>query len=93
MLNDCLVYMFVFSKVVRLDFGMNEENPVERLHVYSKHNPNIARRFPKEEVCNKIPIYCTLRMYSFQCTIQDADSDLESKEYGGPSTFLKPVSL
>ncbi|XP_059152281.1 deoxynucleoside triphosphate triphosphohydrolase SAMHD1-like [Physella acuta] len=36
-------------KLTNFDFGMKEENPVERLKVYSKKSPNKARFFTKAE--------------------------------------------
>ncbi|XP_055890972.1 deoxynucleoside triphosphate triphosphohydrolase SAMHD1-like isoform X1 [Biomphalaria glabrata] len=39
----------IIVKKINLDFGMKEENPVERLKVYSKHNLNSARHLKKEE--------------------------------------------
>ncbi|BFZ12517.1 hypothetical protein BsWGS_15556 [Bradybaena similaris] len=70
-------------EVVRLDFGMNEENPVERLHVYSKHNPDIARRFPKEEASRILAANYTellLRVYSCeQRKVRSRSRKVESK--------------
>ncbi|CAL1543483.1 unnamed protein product [Lymnaea stagnalis] len=39
----------VIVMITHLDFGMKEENPVDRLKVYSKRDPNHARTLPKEE--------------------------------------------
>lgn len=42
--------VFFNLQITDLDFGMKDENPVEKLSVYSKQKPDEARNFSKEEV-------------------------------------------
>ncbi|XP_073325855.1 deoxynucleoside triphosphate triphosphohydrolase SAMHD1-like [Pagrus major] len=49
------LYMFLEeekkpTKVITLDYGMKDENPVDRMNFYSKKNPDKADKLPKEKV-------------------------------------------
>ena len=37
-------------QVVRFDYGMKDENPVDKMRFYAKKNPGKAFQFPKERV-------------------------------------------
>lgn len=45
-----ILFVVSLKQIVDLDFGMKDENPVEKLNTFSKSNPDEARHLPKEEV-------------------------------------------
>ncbi|XP_055890984.1 deoxynucleoside triphosphate triphosphohydrolase SAMHD1-like [Biomphalaria glabrata] len=71
----------IIVKVISLHFGMKEENPVERLKVYSKQSLNEARHLKKEEASRilgpvnfnevLVRIYSTLSKYKDKDLVED----------------------
>ncbi|KAH9490951.1 SAM domain and HD [Bulinus truncatus] len=84
----------VIVKVINLHFGMKEENPVERLKVYSKRSQNEARHLKKEEasrILGPVKFYEVLvRVYSttgknVELIIKRAKEIIEPKKYSHPT--------
>ncbi|CAG5133783.1 unnamed protein product, partial [Candidula unifasciata] len=66
-----------FVKIVDLDYGMKDENPVSKLNVYTKHKPDEANQFPKEETSRILAPYIfkeqLVRIYLFDRSLQVSD--------------------
>ncbi|KAM8754342.1 deoxynucleoside triphosphate triphosphohydrolase SAMHD1-like [Acanthopagrus schlegelii] len=52
---------------ITLNYGMNDENPVDHLHFYSKENPDKAFKRRKEEVSQLLPTNFSETIIRFYC--------------------------
>ncbi|CAG5128516.1 unnamed protein product, partial [Candidula unifasciata] len=48
---------FFYVQVVSFDFGMKEENPLEKISVYSKREPNKAKKIQQDEISTVLKHY------------------------------------
>ncbi|BFZ12562.1 hypothetical protein BsWGS_15601 [Bradybaena similaris] len=66
-----------FVKITDLDFGMKDENPVEKLNVYSKQKPDAARHVSKEETSRILAPYTfkeqLVRIYIYDRSLKMSD--------------------
>lgn len=42
-------------QVIRLNYGMGDQNPIEQVRFYSKNSPNVAKVVRKEETSYLLP--------------------------------------
>lgn len=47
-INKC--YFFFTCKVISMDYGMKEQNPIDKVHFYCKADPSKAVKISKEQV-------------------------------------------
>ncbi|XP_030279053.1 deoxynucleoside triphosphate triphosphohydrolase SAMHD1-like [Sparus aurata] len=59
---------------ITLDYGNKYKNPVDHMHFYSKENPDVAVKFPKEKVSQLLPTNFSERIIRFFCKKADGKS-------------------
>lgn len=48
-INKCH-FLYFICKVISIDYGMKEQNPIDKVHFYCKADPSKAVKITKEQV-------------------------------------------
>ncbi|XP_059178807.1 deoxynucleoside triphosphate triphosphohydrolase SAMHD1-like [Physella acuta] len=65
------------AKIVFMDFGMREVNPIQNLKVYSKKTPNQARHFTRDETSR---ILTPVAFVEMEIRVYSKTSDIEKRK-------------
>ncbi|XP_078092982.1 deoxynucleoside triphosphate triphosphohydrolase SAMHD1-like [Mustelus asterias] len=68
-------------KVVHLDYGMEEENPIDKAWFYCKDNQNQAVKIPKAQVSQLLPERFKEQLIQVYCKTFDKDSVKAAKKH------------
>uniref|UniRef100_A0A8C4V0Y6 Deoxynucleoside triphosphate triphosphohydrolase SAMHD1 n=1 Tax=Falco tinnunculus TaxID=100819 RepID=A0A8C4V0Y6_FALTI len=67
--------------VVRMDYGMKEQNPIDNVLFYCKADPSKAVKISKEQVSKLLPMTFAEQIIRVYCKRQDADIVSAAKQY------------
>ncbi|XP_032897689.1 deoxynucleoside triphosphate triphosphohydrolase SAMHD1-like isoform X2 [Amblyraja radiata] len=60
--------------VVRMDYGMKEKNPINKMRFYCKSDPNLAITIRKDQVSQMLPVRFTEQLIQVYCKKTDDQS-------------------
>ncbi|XP_073325865.1 deoxynucleoside triphosphate triphosphohydrolase SAMHD1-like [Pagrus major] len=66
---------------ITLDYGMEDENPVDHMRFYSKENPDKADEFPSEKVSELLPKNFSETIIRFYCKKTDETSVRAARDH------------
>nr|XP_046253083.1 deoxynucleoside triphosphate triphosphohydrolase SAMHD1-like [Scatophagus argus] len=69
-------------RVIHIDFGMRENNPIDNVRFYSKDDPTKATKIPEEKVSTLLPRQFAEQLTRLYCKKTDAESLKAAKEFG-----------
>ncbi|KAL2296772.1 hypothetical protein Nmel_014820 [Mimus melanotis] len=78
--NKCHLLCFT-CKVIRMDYGMKEQNPIDKVHFYCKANPLKTVKITKEQVSNLLPITFMEQVVRVYYKSQDPHIISAAKQY------------
>ncbi|KAJ7414973.1 Deoxynucleoside triphosphate triphosphohydrolase SAMHD1 [Willisornis vidua] len=67
--------------VINMDYGMKEQNPIDKVHFYCKADPSKAVNISKEQVSKFLPITFTEQVIRVYYKSQDPDVISAAKQY------------
>ncbi|NXQ63629.1 SAMH1 triphosphohydrolase, partial [Anthoscopus minutus] len=67
--------------VISMDYGMKEQNPIDKVHFYCKADPSKAVKISKEQVSNLLPIIFMEQVVRVYYKSQDPDIISAAKQY------------
>nr|XP_046253079.1 deoxynucleoside triphosphate triphosphohydrolase SAMHD1-like [Scatophagus argus] len=69
-------------RVIHIDFGMREKNPIDNVRFYSKDDPTKATKIPEEKVSPLLPRQFAEQLTRLYCKKTDAESLKAAKKFG-----------
>ncbi|XP_062946654.1 deoxynucleoside triphosphate triphosphohydrolase SAMHD1 [Cynocephalus volans] len=80
--------------VINMDYGMEDKNPIDYLHFYSKNEPNKAIRISKDQVSQLLPERFAEQVIRVYCKKTDEKSFLDAQQHfvdwSITKNFIKP---
>ncbi|XP_067904713.1 deoxynucleoside triphosphate triphosphohydrolase SAMHD1 [Heterodontus francisci] len=67
--------------VVQMDYGMEEQNPINKVRFYCKNNPNQAIKIRKDQVSQLLPVRFTEQLIQVYCKKTDEQSVEAAKKH------------
>uniref|UniRef100_A0A3B3RW29 SAM domain and HD domain 1 n=1 Tax=Paramormyrops kingsleyae TaxID=1676925 RepID=A0A3B3RW29_9TELE len=96
-ISDCQLLWFLIQKSeIRMDYGMKEENPINRMRFYSKDDPDRAITITKDQVSAILPERFSETVIRVYCKNTDEKSMSRARKFFkdyNPTTNKKGLSF